>query len=1023
MKTRNLLSGMLFAALIVLGCGCGKLWGVWGNLPEGVPPMWVVAPADITITVGSVYNDINGTAVDLETDRKLTCSNNGTSCGFSIAVSGSGSNPQDCNIAFTAPVSPQTCNLRVTVADNGNPSFSVGQTINITVNAIYDHFPTWTVRPSDITINALSVYDQPNGTATDVDAGQTLTCSNNGTSCGFSVTVSGSGSNPPQDCNIAFTAPASAQLCVLRVMVADNGNPSLSVGQTIAITVVGGAANNAPTWQTAPSNIAITVNSIFNQVNGAAQDADVGQTLACSNNSSSCGFGITVSGADDNPQDCAIAFTAPASPQTCDLRVIATDNGSPSLSVGQTITITVTGSALNNAPTWLTTPSNITITVGSVYNQINGTATDVDAGQTLACSNNISSCGFSVTASGSGGNPQDCTIAFTAPASPQTCNLRVMASDDGSPSLSVGQTIALNVTTGYTNPCDDPASSFSSLSVGGSNSWDTTGLTNYWSSYPIVAWDESGPEYCYIVNAASGFTADLSGMSVDLDVFILTGKDPSAAVAYGNSSATISTPGLYYVIVDGYMGSYGSYTITLTANNTAPTWSAAPSNITISAGSVYNQTNGSATDVDTGQTLSCSLTNSNCSFGITVSGSGPNTGVDCNINFTAGASSENCSASIQVSDGAGGAVTADVYIAVAVYQTAAAISAGGYHTCALTSAGGVKCWGRNYYGNLGDNSTTDRYTPVDVVGLTSGVAVISAGGYHTCALTTAGGVKCWGLNSAGALGDNTTTDRYTPVDVVGLTSGVAAISAGWWHTCALTTAGGVKCWGYNFSGQLGDNTTTNNSNPIDVVGLSSGVAAISAGGDHTCALTTAGGVKCWGSNYYGQLGDNTLTNRLTSVDVVGLTSGVAAISAGGEHTCALTTGSGVKCWGHNNSGQLGDNTTTDSSTAVDVAGLSSGVAVISAGWEHTCALTTAGWAKCWGYNYDGEIGDNTTSNSSTSIDVVGLSSGVAAISAGGNHTCALTSGGWVKCWGRNDFGEIGDNTTTNRLTPVDVLGL
>ena len=198
------------------------------------------------------------------------------------------------------------------------------------------------------------------------------------------------------------------------------------------------------------------------------------------------------------------------------------------------------------------------------------------------------------------------------------------------------------------------------------------------------------------------------------------------------------------------------------------------------------------------------------------------------------------------------------------------ISAGGGHTCAVTTAGGAKCWGDNGYGRLGDGTTTSRTTPVDVVGLTSGVAQISAGRNHTCAVTTAGGAKCWGYNGHGRLGDGTTTNRTTPVDVVGLTAGVAQISGGLYHTCAVTTAGGAKCWGNNGFGRLGDGTTTNRTTPVDVVGLTSGVAQISASFRQTCVVTTAGGAKCWGANEYGQLGDGTTTNRNTPVDVTGL---------------------------------------------------------------------------------------------------------------------------------------------------------
>ena len=197
-----------------------------------------------------------------------------------------------------------------------------------------------------------------------------------------------------------------------------------------------------------------------------------------------------------------------------------------------------------------------------------------------------------------------------------------------------------------------------------------------------------------------------------------------------------------------------------------------------------------------------------------------------------------------------------------------AIATGYNHTCALTASNGVKCWARNSHGQLGDGTYTDRYIPVNVVGLSSGVQAIAAGGTHTCALTAFGGVKCWGYYDYGNYHDYFPN---APVDLGGLTSGVQAIAAKLWHTCALTNSGGVKCWGFNSFGQLGNGTTTIfYTPPVDVVGLSSGVQAIAAGGLHTCALTASGGVKCWGQNTYGQLGDGTTTDRYTPVDVVGL---------------------------------------------------------------------------------------------------------------------------------------------------------
>ena len=361
--------------------------------------------------------------------------------------------------------------------------------------------------------------------------------------------------------------------------------------------------------------------------------------------------------------------------------------------------------------------------------------------------------------------------------------------------------------------------------------------------------------------------------------------------------------------------------------------------------------------------------------------------------------------------------------------SATQVAAGGLHTCALMSGGGVKCWGSNSRGQLGNGSASNSSSPVDVVGLTSGSTAIAAGHYdYSCAATSTGAVKCWGDNQHGILGNRSTTYSRTPVVVGGFGSEVRAIAPGYGHACALTSGGGVKCWGENGYGGLGNGTQTASTTPVDVIGLGSGVRAIAAGANHSCALTSNGGVKCWGGNYNGELGNggSPLISR-SPVDVVGLTSGVVAISSYFEHTCAVTSGGAVKCWGFNREGELGNGTQTASTTPVGVVGLSSGVRAIAAGYSHSCAITSGGGVKCWGDNHYGALGNGSTSSLSlTPVAVSGLTSGVRGIAAGQFHACAVTSGGGVKCWGQDDNGQLGNGQLGcggfNRCTtPVTVL--
>jgi alpha-tubulin suppressor-like RCC1 family protein len=339
------------------------------------------------------------------------------------------------------------------------------------------------------------------------------------------------------------------------------------------------------------------------------------------------------------------------------------------------------------------------------------------------------------------------------------------------------------------------------------------------------------------------------------------------------------------------------------------------------------------------------------------------------------------------------------------------------------TGGGVKCWGTNDYGELGGTAVGAVAIPIAAA---SGAVSVAAGDVHSCAVVSSA-LLCWGGNADGQVGDGTTTDRFAPMPIPALAGARAvAVSAGAFHTCALVGDARVLCWGSNASGQLGDGTTNDHTTPVDVAWPSppASVTAIAAGRFHTCAVTsgtrgTSGGqVFCWGSNVAGQLGDGTTTDRSAPV-AVGVSDAVG-IAAGNDHTCAVLDTGSVRCWGSNDSGQLGDGTFTSNPFGVDVTGLRLVAREVGAGAFHTCALGVSGGVQCWGLNAVGELGDGTmTTSRPVPGDVKGLTSGVAEIALGTHRSCALLASGGVSCWGQE-----GDPSHSRQDgVPVPVTGV
>ena len=333
--------------------------------------------------------------------------------------------------------------------------------------------------------------------------------------------------------------------------------------------------------------------------------------------------------------------------------------------------------------------------------------------------------------------------------------------------------------------------------------------------------------------------------------------------------------------------------------------------------------------------------------------------------------------------------------------TGSAVDGGTAYSLALRSDGTVWSWGLNSAGQLGDGTTTQRLSPVFVAGLT-GIKAVSAGGSHSLALRSDGTVWSWGFNQSGQLGDGTTANQSSPIQVTAL-SGVVAISAGDSHSLAVTSNGTIWAWGYNQSGQLGDGTTTQRPSPVTVA---SGGLAVAAGSAHSLLLKGDGSVWAWGSNSSGQLGDGTTANHLVPGAVDGMT-GVIRVGAGGTGSEALRNDGTI--WGWGAFGGL---------LPTQAGGVSTAIA-LATGSSHSLALKSGGTVLGWGSNSSGQVGDGTTMTRPTAVSIPGLS-GIVAVGAGSSHSLAVQSDGTIWAWGSNSGGQVGDGTTANALAPVKI---
>ncbi len=336
---------------------------------------------------------------------------------------------------------------------------------------------------------------------------------------------------------------------------------------------------------------------------------------------------------------------------------------------------------------------------------------------------------------------------------------------------------------------------------------------------------------------------------------------------------------------------------------------------------------------------------------------------------------------------------------------------------AANQPGELRAWGLNIYGQLGDG-TTAAHGPGAVSNVADAVDLHGGRG-HAVALRATGTVLGWGQNNYGQVGDGTATARSLPTPVPGL-SNVIEVATGHYHSMALVADGTVRTWGYNASGQLGDGSTTARRSPVTVSGLT-GVSHIAGGRDMSYAVRSDGTVWAWGRGADGELGNGATAPR-TSPVAVGSLTGVTAIAGGRNHGLAVVSDGTVWAWGDNAFGQIGDGTTTDRVSPVQVSGLTN-ITLVGAGAHHSYALRSDGTVFSWGRNNLGQLGDGSLTMRRTPVMVNGLGSSATFVGSGRDHGMAVMADGTVRAWGRNDFRQLGDGTTTNRTSAIVVPGV
>ena len=359
------------------------------------------------------------------------------------------------------------------------------------------------------------------------------------------------------------------------------------------------------------------------------------------------------------------------------------------------------------------------------------------------------------------------------------------------------------------------------------------------------------------------------------------------------------------------------------------------------------------------------------------------------------------------------------------------IALGANHTCAIKNDNTVWCWGDNRLQQLGNTTFVSSLSRIPVLTESlpgSRYAVkISAGLNHTCLLANDGTVWCWGDNVFGQIGDSTTDFRAAPVQPsLGIDQTAADISLGGSTTCIILNSGEMRCWGKGTSGQLGNGSEMSSNSPVTVLGVPSNFSAakLAVGSQHVCVADVQGLAWCWGSFLNGRLGTTATSNASMPIATASLGAAAVQVAAGLDHTCVLLATPAVSCFGKNNVGQIGQATTTASSSTPTVVTLVSASSKVIAGDSFTCSLSAGGVVECFGKNILKQLGDGGTASRYSSAVVSGMTGTMVDIEAGGAHACAVKATGELYCWGSNAFGQLAlDPDTISMADPTLISGM